>query len=356
MTLFLVLLSIIIAVDATDRLRVDHQEVEPSISSELLQDLSIDPSQQQQTSLRGTLYYENKQLNHIRQKLRVLHDKQRGEQSTSNSDPWRAWAALTDDELSILSHDSSCLNRRGQRALSSAYLGRRRTSVKVVGLNVGSVGPLFLRGKIVQETTGSRSLSSWTTHGDVNEVPGSIVNGEVVFNIPGEEEEEAKPNSELMMMSPDSNENNNDADGSDDAEMQDLYARLTEAMKVTKELDEMHAHYDTNSLYTYSNPGGPPLNPDETNTNGDNMPDQMVQNAALDSDRQRLLTGSYAVWQWYDRDNLASPTNIDFTKLSRVNYAFFQTDGDGYIFGTDSWADRKCFYFLFHFTLLRGSH
>jgi GH18 family chitinase len=30
---------------------------------------------------------------------------------------------------------------------------------------------------------------------------------------------------------------------------------------------------------------------------------------------------------------------MDFKKVSRVNYAFFQTDGDGYIFGTDSWAD-----------------
>ena len=41
-------------------------------------------------------------------------------------------------------------------------------------------------------------------------------------------------------------------------------------------------------------------------------------------DRQRLLTGSYAVWQWYDRNNLAGPGNMDFKKLSRVNYAFFQ--------------------------------
>ena len=46
-----------------------------------------------------------------------------------------------------------------------------------------------------------------------------------------------------------------------------------------------------------------------------------------------------ATWQWYDRSNLASPTNLRLNKVSRVNYAFFQSDTDGYIFGTDSWAD-----------------
>lgn len=30
---------------------------------------------------------------------------------------------------------------------------------------------------------------------------------------------------------------------------------------------------------------------------------------------------------------------MDFTKLQRVNYAFFQTDVNGNLWGTDSWGD-----------------
>eukprot|EP00602_Paraphysomonas_sp_CaronLab_P001838 CAMPEP_0185018358 /NCGR_PEP_ID=MMETSP1103-20130426/1112_1 /TAXON_ID=36769 /ORGANISM="Paraphysomonas bandaiensis, Strain Caron Lab Isolate" /LENGTH=383 /DNA_ID=CAMNT_0027548147 /DNA_START=170 /DNA_END=1322 /DNA_ORIENTATION=+ len=40
-----------------------------------------------------------------------------------------------------------------------------------------------------------------------------------------------------------------------------------------------------------------------------------------------------------DRAQLAKPKNMDFTKVSRINYAFFQTDVNGNLFGTDSWAD-----------------
>jgi GH18 family chitinase len=45
----------------------------------------------------------------------------------------------------------------------------------------------------------------------------------------------------------------------------------------------------------------------------------------------------YASWQWYDRSQKAAPSNMDFTKLDRVNFAFFQTDTDGNLWGTDSW-------------------
>lgn len=50
-------------------------------------------------------------------------------------------------------------------------------------------------------------------------------------------------------------------------------------------------------------------------------------------------TGYYASWQWYDRDGLAAPINMDFSKITRANFAFFQITTDGEIFGTDSWAD-----------------
>jgi len=41
----------------------------------------------------------------------------------------------------------------------------------------------------------------------------------------------------------------------------------------------------------------------------------------------------------YDRNKLAAPHNMDFTKVTRVNFAFFQTNTKGDIWGTDSWAD-----------------
>jgi len=51
--------------------------------------------------------------------------------------------------------------------------------------------------------------------------------------------------------------------------------------------------------------------------------------------------GYYASWQWYDRGGKAKPGNIDFTKIDRVNFAFFKIDTAGNIWGTDSWADPQ---------------
>jgi chitinase len=51
------------------------------------------------------------------------------------------------------------------------------------------------------------------------------------------------------------------------------------------------------------------------------------------------VIGYYASWQWYDRAQFAKPQNMDFSKVTRVNYAFFQSDVKGNLFGTDSWAD-----------------
>ncbi|CAE7715433.1 chit1, partial [Symbiodinium microadriaticum] len=53
----------------------------------------------------------------------------------------------------------------------------------------------------------------------------------------------------------------------------------------------------------------------------------------------KTVIGYYASWQWYDRAQLAEPQNMDFSKVDRVNYAFFQTDESGNLYGTDSWAD-----------------
>jgi len=53
------------------------------------------------------------------------------------------------------------------------------------------------------------------------------------------------------------------------------------------------------------------------------------------------VIGYYASWQWYDRAKLAEPLNLDFSKVTIVNFAFFQPDTNGNLFGTDSWADPQ---------------
>lgn len=110
-----------------------------------------------------------------------------------------------------------------------------------------------------------------------------------------------------------------------------LYQRMQEVMKVTQSI---HREFG----------GTPPPSTTTTDVNNNNnnntTTDNMVQYSHTSKhSRQRLLTGSYATWQWYDRSNLASPINLNLEKVSRVNYAFFQSDTEGYIFGTDSWAD-----------------
>ena len=47
----------------------------------------------------------------------------------------------------------------------------------------------------------------------------------------------------------------------------------------------------------------------------------------------------YISRQWYDRDSLAKPSNLDHSKVTRYNFAFFQINEKGDIWGTDSWAD-----------------
>ena len=61
----------------------------------------------------------------------------------------------------------------------------------------------------------------------------------------------------------------------------------------------------------------------------------------IGSNINKTIIGYYASWQWYDRDYLAKPENMDFSKVDRVNFAFFQTDVHGNLWGTDSWADPQ---------------
>ena len=55
--------------------------------------------------------------------------------------------------------------------------------------------------------------------------------------------------------------------------------------------------------------------------------------------KPKKIIGYYAIWQVYDNDKRASPKNMDYTKLDRVNYAFFQTDLNGNVWGMDSYND-----------------
>ena len=54
-----------------------------------------------------------------------------------------------------------------------------------------------------------------------------------------------------------------------------------------------------------------------------------------------IPTRSHFHTQWYDRNKFADPKNIDFKKYDRINYAFFQPDKQGNLYGTDEWADPQ---------------
>jgi hypothetical protein len=46
----------------------------------------------------------------------------------------------------------------------------------------------------------------------------------------------------------------------------------------------------------------------------------------------------------YDREGLAKPSNLDHSKVTRYNFAFFQTNKNGDIWGTDDYADPIVLY------------
>jgi hypothetical protein len=41
--------------------------------------------------------------------------------------------------------------------------------------------------------------------------------------------------------------------------------------------------------------------------------------AATDLIGSKHVIGYYASWQWYDRDKLASPASLDYSKVTRVS-------------------------------------
>jgi chitinase len=53
----------------------------------------------------------------------------------------------------------------------------------------------------------------------------------------------------------------------------------------------------------------------------------------------RQIIGYYPSWQWYDRGGLMHPERLDYTRYTILQYAFYQCDTMGNVYGTDEWAD-----------------
>ena len=75
----------------------------------------------------------------------------------------------------------------------------------------------------------------------------------------------------------------------------------------------------------------------------------------IDRGHDKTIIGYYASWQWYDRNGLAEPAAFDFTKITRANFAFFQITPDGYIYGTDNWADPITLFGFYDWMAEEGS-
>eukprot|EP00986_Skeletonema_menzelii_P015506 scaffold11920_cov91-Skeletonema_menzelii.AAC.4 len=78
-------------------------------------------------------------------------------------------------------------------------------------------------------------------------------------------------------------------------------------------------------------------------------------NAGDRKTHDKTIIGYFCSWQWYDRAKLAKPQNMDFSKVQRVNFAFFQTNESGDIFGTDSWADANLLFGPYNWNPQEGS-
>jgi GH18 family chitinase len=83
------------------------------------------------------------------------------------------------------------------------------------------------------------------------------------------------------------------------------------------------------------------LSLDPKNTPDTNVPREFKSQEgwSVASRKKKTLTGYYASWRYYANQERTKPMNMKFQKVDRVVYAFFQTNSDGDIWGTDPWAD-----------------
>ena len=180
---------------------------------------------------------------------------------------FREWNTLDESELAALAHDAASLDAVSHHAWGARYLGSRTASVYNKTQDNQTWNPL--RGRSLQ----------WTTH------TGGEYYNFVIEQTGHVSQEYTEPTKQ---------------------EMDQLIKEVGELTLQTQELSEQ-----------YSKP-----------TPKDSAQDtsKMQQFQAQLGDRQRLLTGNYASWQFFDRNSLAKPKNMKLHKVSRVNYAFFQTD------------------------------
>jgi GH18 family chitinase len=103
--------------------------------------------------------------------------------------------------------------------------------------------------------------------------------------------------------------------------------------------------WDPSQIITYPRPLLTPVDEflalDPKNNNDTKVPREFKSQEgwSVASRKHKTLTGYYASWRYYANQERTKPMNMKFQKVDRVNYAFFQTNPDGDIWGTDPWAD-----------------
>lgn len=55
----------------------------------------------------------------------------------------------------------------------------------------------------------------------------------------------------------------------------------------------------------------------------------------------KLVTGYYPGWRWYERGKLVRPATIDYSKYNVLIYAFLSVEADGSLRLSDPWADKN---------------
>eukprot|EP00985_Skeletonema_marinoi_P025842 scaffold19363_cov164-Skeletonema_marinoi.AAC.3 len=78
-----------------------------------------------------------------------------------------------------------------------------------------------------------------------------------------------------------------------------------------------------------------------TTTTSETLPRDFISQEGWSSTSRstKKVIGYYTNWQWYSNQERPAPVNMQFTKVDRVNFAFFQMSEGGEVWGTDTWAD-----------------
>jgi len=123
---------------------------------------------------------------------------------------------------------------------------------------------------------------------------------------------------------------------------------------------EVRIQYDPNVVIP---PPSPPPTPQEFISSVSipvSLPSQQQMSSNNNSQSSagshgKTIVGYYASWQWYDRNKKAAPENMDFTKVQRVNFAFFQINELGQMWGTDAWGDPNLLFGPYNWNPQPGS-